>query len=377
MIAAATCTASCTSDPEPEALEWGEEMQFEAMEAPVSRTVLSTTANLKDKPFMLFGEVNRTGVFYQGLQRIFNGATVTYKNNKWTYDTPIYWLMGQEHSFVAIHPANIQEISGEIKYSDSRVSFEYETPDSTYKESTDILVATHRRKYSLDNAGAVKFGFKHILTRLNIAPAIDEVLMYEDEKDIVKYPYNESEYIQIHRIELYGLRTKAKFSFASAPLQRGEVLTDERTETYDLDEESVKDIKLDFRDDTIKVTNNKENVAVFDDKNALLLLPQKIDDRVYAILYYTVNGDHTENKYIRKITLPLSGIGEWERGKSYTYKFSIQKVYTGQIKPGSLEWVIKDLNITDTKESDEWIKDIDEPIRQEFDIEDEKSDETE
>lgn len=85
-------------------------------------------------------------------------------------------------------------------------------------------------------------------------------------------------------------------------------MTDERIDSYKLDMNSVKEIKLNFRDNTIKVTNNKQNVAVFDDKNALLLLPQDIGDDVYAILYYTVNGDHTVNPLIRKITLPLSGI---------------------------------------------------------------------
>lgn len=368
IAAAAACAASCTSEPEPEALESGEEMQFEAMEAPASRTVITTSNNITNKPFLVFGDVNRTGVFYQGLQKIFMGDTVTYVNKTWDYETPIYWLMGQEHSFVAIHPAYIQEIPEKnIDYQDSKVSFTYETPTDKYKESTDILVATHRRKYTRDNAGAVKFGFKHILTRLNIAPAIDEVLMYEDEKDKIKYPYNENEYILIHRIELYGLKTKAEFSFAPVPFKPGEVNTDERLETYNLDKNSVKPIILEFRDDKIKVTNNKQNVAVFDDNNALLLLPQTIGEDVYAILYYTVNGDHTEKDLIRKITLPLSGISEWERGKSYTYKFSIQKVYTGQIKPGSLKWTINDMTITDPDNTDEWIK-YGETISQEFEV---------
>lgn len=278
--------------------------------------------------------------------------------------------MGQEHSFVAIHPADIQEIpGGNITYEGSKVSFKYETPVDKYKESTDILVATHRRIYTLDNAGAVKFGFSHILTRLNIAPAIDEVLMYENEADTIKRPYNENEYILIHRIELYGLKTKAEFSFAPDPLPSGQFNTDDRTETYKLEENSVQDIKLDFHDDNVKVTNNKQPVPVFDDKNALLLLPQKIGDDVYAILYYTVNGDHTDTDsapLVRKITLPLSGIGEWEAGKSYTYKFSIQKVYTGQIKPGTLTWEVNDINDDDAK--DKWIIDGGGTIKQEFDV---------
>lgn len=320
---------------------------------------------------MVFGDVYRTGVFNQGLQRIFTGDKVTYKNKQWTYDTPIYWLMSQEHSFVAIHPAPIQEIqAGNISYEDSKITFTYETPVDQYKESTDILIATHRRKYNFDNAGAVKFGFKHILTRLNIAPALaEEALMYQDELDSITHPYNEGEYIQIHRIELYGLKTRATFSFAPDPLPNGAWQTDARTETYELDLNSVKPIKLDFRDDDIKVTNNQKNVKVFDDNNALLLLPQTLGKDVYAILYYTVNGDHTENELIRTITLPLSGISKWEVGKSYTYNFTIQKVYPGQIKPGSLKWTVRDLNISDPNAKDDWIS-SDDTIKQEFDSDD-------
>lgn len=56
---------------------------------------------------MLFGNVDRTGEYYQGLKTIFNGDEATYKNNKWDYGKPIYWLVSQKHSFVAIHPASI------------------------------------------------------------------------------------------------------------------------------------------------------------------------------------------------------------------------------------------------------------------------------
>lgn len=374
IVAAMACATSCASDPEPDALESGEVMQFEAMEAPASRTIITKDANITKKPFMVFGEVNRTGVFYQGIQRIFTGDKVTYNSTtkNWTYDTSIYWLMGQEHSFVAVHPAYIQEIPEKIEYKDSRISFTYETPldeDCYYKESTDILIAAHRRIYNLDRAGAVKFRFKHILTRLDIAPALEEALMYPDETDKSKYPDNADEYIQIHRIEIYGLRTKASFSFASDHLVPGAVQTDDWSETYDLDLNSVKPIKLEFRDDTIKVTNNNQNVSVFDDDNALLLLPQKIGDGVYVIVYYTVNGDHTVNDLIRKITFPLSGISEWEVGKKYTYKFSFQKAYTDQIKPGSLTWEVDDMSIPEDEDKTNWI-DGDDVIRQEFDISD-------
>lgn len=364
------CAASCTSDRHSQDSQAKEEMTFEV--GNLTRAIITTDKNLKNRPFRLFGDVNRTGEYYPGLKPIFRGDIVRYDANvkKWDYGSPIYWLMGQEHSFVALHPAYIQEIPGEITYSDSRISFTYETPlddNNEYKESTDIIVAAHRRrKYTLDATGPVQFQFKHILSRIDVAPALAETLMYDNETNRDKYPYNKDEYIQIAKVEIHGLKTRAVFSFASVPLQPGQFQTDGIAETYEVDNNSVKDIILTFND-TKKVTNNNENVPVFDDNNALLVLPQKIGSNVEIVLYYTVNGDHTVGAPIRTATIPLSNlINELEVGKIYTYRFSIQKAYTGQIKPGSLRWTVEDSNITDPAAKEKWISKGD-TIRQRFD----------
>lgn len=356
-----TCATSCTSGNEP-MLESGEELEFEVVEA-TSRAIVSTTSNLTNLPFSLFGDMNRTGEYFPGLKLIFNGDKVTYQNNKWDYGTPMYWLMGQEHSFVALHPYNIPGLS-DLTYSKSKVSFTYTIPRINgiidYSAVADILVATHRRKYNYDTAGAVKFGFRHILSRINIAPALDEVLMYEDETDKVNHPENNDEYISFHKIEIFGLKTKASFSFTPASIQNG--MTDESIETYNLYDNSVADAVLTFATPKI-VTNNKHNVNICDNNDAMLVLPQGIDKDTKVILYYTVNNDHP----MRTITFSFSDlpIGNWETGKAYTYMFTIEKAYTGQIKPGSLKWKLTD--ITDNAANDRWINE-DGTIRQDFDL---------
>lgn len=356
------CSTSCMSDPEP-VLESGEELRFEVAEA-ASRASVTTNSNLKSRPFSLFGDMNRTGEYYPGLKVIFNGDKVKYENNKWDYGAPLYWLMGQEHSFVAIHPYsdNIQGLS-DLTYSDSKVSFTYTVPTTNdiidYSALTDILVATHRRKYNLDTAGEVKFGFRHILSRINIAPALDEVLMYPDETDKVNHPDNKDEYILFHKIEIYRLKTKASFSFTPAPIQTGQ--TDERIATYEMYENSLADIVLTFSVPK-KVTNNKKNVNICDNDDAMLVLPQSIDKDAKVVLYYTVNDDHP----MRTITFSFSDlpIDKWESDKVYTYMFTIQKAYTGQIKDGSLKWILTD--ISDSEANDRWINE-DGTIRQDFD----------
>lgn len=99
MIFGMACGAtSCTSDREPDTSELGEELEIEVMET-ASRSIVSTNDNLTKLPIMLYGDVYRTGEHSQGRNVIFDGEKVTYSDidNKWTYKTPLYWLMSQEH----------------------------------------------------------------------------------------------------------------------------------------------------------------------------------------------------------------------------------------------------------------------------------------
>ena len=343
-----TCAVSCTSVPDD--LETGTEMEFDVTEVAGSRASITTTATLKNQPFMLFGDLYRTGEFYAGRKELFFKQLVEFKNYKWDYGTPLYWLMGQEHTFVAIHPYldSNPEIS-DLEYSDSKVSFIYTLPESL-DNVTDILVAAHRRKYNIDCEAAVRFKFNHLLSCINIMPALDEVLMYEDETEKDEYPYNKDEYILFQKIELIGIKTRAAFSFTPEPLS-GATSTDECKVTYEI-KDGLYNYTFDYSKKPVAVTNNKENVSVFDNDKAVLIMPQSFaDDSTSEIrLYYSVNDDHV----LRKITIPLKGV-TWKVGTNYTYKFTVEKAYTGQIKPGSFTIDIDDPQHTDDEHDDAWV----------------------
>lgn len=353
MLGMVWAAASCTSAPDPDTPELGEEIRFDATEGPASRASVTNNSNLTAMPFMLFGGVYRTGEFYQGFKVIFEGDKVSYTGSEWSYEIPIYWLMGQEHSFVALHPAleSGTEIT-DMEYADSKLSFTYTVPKiagtdiTDYTNARDLLVATHRRKYNMNNSGPVKFEFRHLLAQINIAPALSEVLMYPNEDEPDKYPDNKDEYIQLIRFEIHGLKTKADFTFTANPIEEGTIENNEWTGTYEVDDNSLSVGVLDFKEPRI-ITNDSINVPVCNDKEALLVLPQEIDPTAKLILYYSCNSDHTVNEPIRKIIFPLADlpIKKFEIGKIYTYKFTIEKAYTGQIKPGSLKWEINDRNL--------------------------------
>lgn len=381
MIIGISCAAtSCASGMEPETVERGDEIQVEVNQ-PASRSVVTNNSILKQHPFMICGDINRTGEYYPGLKVIFNGRKVEYKGDeqtgKWDYGTPIYWLMGQEHSFVAIHPY-LDAVLGitDWSYSDSKLAFTYTVPKNEdgitdYDKMWDILFATHRRNYNMDNAGAIKFVFRHLMSQINIEPALNEELMYPDETNKDMYPDNQPEFIQIKRFELYGLKTSAKFSFTPDPLENNANQTDACHVTYEVDDNSKSHAVMSFKG-VKQVTNNQTHVNICKDDDTLLVLPQEVDqEEAEIVLYYTINTDHQDDNVVRKITFPLHGlpITKWESGKIYTYRFTVEKAYTGQIKDGSITWEVKDSNITDDDKKNWWIDD-DDTISQEFNIDD-------
>lgn len=277
---------------------------------------------------------------------------------------------------MAIHPflTSLAEIT-DVEYfsNESKLTFKYTIAKNNdgvhdYTTMKDILVATHRRIYNMDEAGPLKLNLRHVLAQVVIAPALNEVLMYENEDERDKYPYNKDEYIQFTRFEIYGLKTRATFSFTPEPIPAGQNKTDNLVGTYNVDDNSIEDAVLTFSTPPI-VTNNNENVPICHNNDAMLVLPQKIDESARLVLYYTVNGDNTEFAPIRKLTFSLSDlpIKEWEADKIYTYKFTIEKAYYGQIKPGTIKWEVNDAS--DSNAKDRWIyDDEDQPIRQEFTI---------
>ena len=351
LLAALMYATSCTSDPDPGIVPptTGEEMIFEAESEPLARAVVTTSETLTNKPFKLFGDVNRTGEYYPGLKEMFGGTKVTFKNNRWDYGAKQYWLMGQEHSFVAIHPYDIPEIT-DISYSNSTLSFKYSLPQDL-NAANDLLIATHRRKYTLDSAKPVKFNFIHILPRINVAPALDEVLMYEDETDRENYPYNKDEYILIRSLEIRSFKATGSFTLTPDPLA-GSMTNDKFTLGYAVEtEEKLVSIKFEFEDKPIKVTNNNETVYVIDKEAPIVMIPQTFKTPLAEIvLEYTVNDDEPR----RKIIIPLNG-KTWEMGKMYTYKFTIEKAYTGQIKPGTFTIDVDDPLLTDDEHDDAWV----------------------
>ncbi|MDE7475371.1 MAG: fimbrillin family protein, partial [Duncaniella sp.] len=168
--ALAAMMVSCSSaDSEPQCAG-SEELVFVTAEP--SRAAVTTTANLTAKPFTVYGDVclaNGEG----SLTELMNGRQATFTSGKWNYGTTLYWFPNHIHSFVALHPIeaiNKTRTVTDVNYDDGRLSFSYTHP-SDYKNASDLLIATHRRRYDQElgkTVEPVSFTFEHILSVLDI-----------------------------------------------------------------------------------------------------------------------------------------------------------------------------------------------------------------
>ncbi|MDE5785081.1 MAG: fimbrillin family protein, partial [Duncaniella sp.] len=72
----------------------------------------------------------------------------------------------------------------------------------------------------------------------------------------------------------------------------------------------------------VKVENNATNVNLFADNGSILMLPLNFeaDSEAKITFYYTVNGEDL----MKQVTIPLNS-QKWESGRSYTYKFIIDR----------------------------------------------------
>lgn len=303
--------ASCNSDtPDDMSLPKGGELSFKT--AALTRGSVATSMN----QFFVYGDTKPLTSEDSKPIVIFHKTNVEYKNDKWSYEGTQYWIPNYEHSFVAICPGDIFETGNEPQYLNSQLSFEYSIPVqngilSSTGDVADILISTHRRFYpivgsvsDLDNQITMKFS--HLLSLINLAPA------YYDNK------LSSDSYIMIHKLELSGVKTKSQFNIKPAPR-----LSDNQTDDMIIDENPQVESNISIQlPSPVKIENNAENVSIFAADDALIMLPQTFtaDSDAKITLSYTENGEST----MRQVSLHLNKL-KWERGTSYSYKFTIEK----------------------------------------------------
>lgn len=301
--------ASCSSEEPREGAGKGAEVTFEVDNG--SRAAVTSDINTLGSRFAVFGD--RTHVESQsGPVAIFNKTIVEYKNEGWCYEGTQYWFPGHEHSFVAIYPLSALD-ADDLLYADSRLSFSYQMPLSggnsvKQEDVSDIITATHRRLHKDGDAVTpISFRFTHLLSLINLYPALDDNYM------------DEGEYFLFHKLEFSGFKSKGKFSIVPAQRQSNNQTSDYVVEVSDQKEEGALAVTF---SEPVKVSNDRVNKPLFDAKDAIIMIPQSFasDSEAKIILTYSINN----NPEIKYITLPLKG-KNLETGKSYNLKFTISR----------------------------------------------------
>ncbi|MDE6394459.1 MAG: fimbrillin family protein, partial [Duncaniella sp.] len=271
---------------------------------------------------------------------IYDNTPVTYINSAWSTPAPQYWYNHHLHSFVTIHPASVLSAGDATpRFSNSQLSFSYTLP-SDLSKTADILAATHRRLYADEreydpdgllrgHADIVYLRFGHLMSLINLAPALADNVMRPDE------------YIEFRRLELSGFRTRATFAVAPATLLTSDQ-TDDRTISV-TGHEGSGSLAIDFNP-PVKVVNDNRNVTLINSGDPVIMLPQAFpaDSDVEFILTYTVNDDPS----IKQVTLPLNN-QRWESGKSYTYRFTIDRTGLQFGNTAITDWDVYDVGNID------------------------------
>lgn len=242
---------------------------------------------------------------------VFDNKEVVYAGGSWTYGSDLrYWFPKHEHSFVAVSPVSVTGTGSEAVYSNSKLSFSYTMPASDgnllREEVSDIFSATHRRLYSSGDNGLLTLKFRHLMSMVDIAPALDDNTLGSDG------------YILLHEMEFSGVATKARFDIVPAERQ-----SNSQTDDMVLDVIPQEEGNLSVKFNTpVKIENNKTNVRPFANGDAVIMLPNDFTMAADAklTLYYTIN-DETS---MLNGSISLNNL-KWESGKSYLYKFTIER----------------------------------------------------
>lgn len=298
---------------DPEITLPGNAMEFDI--ADLSRTTVTSTHNITEAPFIVFGEMT----FMENGNRtvIFNGSPVTFdpSTDKWTYTgTPQYWFPQHDHSFVALYPANPTCISP-LQYSDSHLQFTYTQP-SEYNKATDMLIATHRRKYIEGNADAVHFSFGHILSNLSIN---------------VSYvaPDVADPYIKLTGLTFKNIPTSATYGITPEPLTGNSDMTSycnfDEGSFYGWTIKDRDDLKIEFPEngqDAKKIPANNPPYPLFSTDDTLLLVPNPGTNTEMEVSYtlYEQFGSESHPE-TATVSIPKA----WKPGLTYILSLTIDK----------------------------------------------------
>ena len=328
----AALMVSCSSEDSEPQCAGSEELVFVTAEP--SRAAVTTTTNLTAKPFAVYGDVCLATGESEPTE-LMNGRQATYNSSekKWNYGTTLYWFPNHIHSFVALHPIeaiNKTRTVTDVKYSEGGLSFNYTHP-SDYKNASDLLVATHRRRYDQElgkTADPVSFTFEHILSVLDIRIMYNEELAYT----------NQNNRIEITEIVLDGINVSGSYDVRPDDLNETNARSGTDAHVVRSGWSNLKsgsrtfsgNVYKDWSAGHVNQYDTKSSVfkPVFENNDAITVLPKEAGDVTLTMkfrLYVNIThaADHTLSTVLKDV--------EWKAGQKITYNLQVS---VGEILQG-------------------------------------------
>lgn len=314
-------STGCASE-DAESIELHDDVEITFSHATESRSTYTTTGNLTNKSFAVFGDMRfkRETDPASPNTIVLNGAEVKFSNNAWTYNDTQFWFPDHVHSFVALHPFSaIGSLISGVQYTGSRLSFNYTHPSNSLN-TADLLIATHRRDYSSANPNAkddVTLPFRHIMTAVEFTAKYTEPLAYN----------NQNNRIHVKKIELDGVSVRGSYTVIPDDISGTVLNSYSNADSWTIT--GTGSVTFQSNSPTW-ICNIPTDPAkpVFTNADALIMLPKAKGDvpmRLYFDLY--VNGDKVAE---HTVSTTISD-AVWKAGEKVTYNLviSVGKVIIG------------------------------------------------
>ena len=234
---------------------------------------------------------------------------VKYKEGKWDYGKPKYWLYETQFSFVATYPHGNIYTSPKV---DGQPTGDVQLTLSETPSVTDYLVARDTIDTSdskFDPSESVQLQFKHLLSNVSLNVWRDHGKHQNDQ-------------MRVRKVTLSNIRKAGKYSSATnswAPTNDKltmEYTNDNVTDDDNIDAATKTDGSYDF---------SGTPSAPF---SGLMLLPQTIDASSYSVslkIQYELKRNNAADWESAELETILPAIS-WEQGKQYVYNVVLSSV---------------------------------------------------
>ena len=293
-VAAGFMTACSSSAIEDNTEEISRAMTFHVSRDLDSRALTSNDDFFKEgNKFAVWGAFalqSKPGTFIT----VFDAQPITYTSSVWTYSPTQYWFPGNEYNFLAIHPAELPDITP--VYTPATSTLEIQGFDLTKK--VDLLSSTYTHKATLTGNSRVSLDFRHNLVRIQFTVTVDPAA----EESII-----------IDDIRFYGVRTKGDFNLKAGQTGTWSNLKDVTTSASPLASANPGEIPCDG-----------QARPLFTGENCIVAFPGAIPSGAAVRITYHYESaptpvSFTANVWDNSVALAY----RWNVGQSYNYRFTL------------------------------------------------------